>query len=264
MKAAVIQFRATNNKERNIKRALEFVQRAVERKAKFILLPEAFNYRGKFSSRGGFGSIAETIPGPSIKPFMDIAGRSKVVLLAGSICEKVPGTKKVYNTSVLINASGKIAAKYRKVHLFDAQIGKVNVRESKDFLAGQRSVVASIGPWKIGLSICFDLRFADVYLKHKKMNVDIVCVPSAFTKMTGQAHWEPLLRARAIENMCYVLAPNQIGEDSKGVVSYGNSMIVSPWGEILVRASGTREEIIFAEMDKRLIRRKRAVLGFKN
>lgn len=262
MRTAVIQLKSTQNKEKNIKKALRLVKCAVAREAEFILLPEAFNFRGKVDPREGFKGVAEKIPGLSLMPLMETAKKNRVAILAGSICEKISGGRKVYNTSVLINGRGEIAAKYRKVHLFDAQIGKVKVQETQHFAAGRKSVMAAVGPWKAGLSICYDLRFPGFYLKYKERGADILCVPSAFTKMTGQVHWEILLRARAVENACYVLAPNQIGKDGKGVVSYGNSMIVDPWGKILARASGDREEIIFAELSKSLIKDRRNVLGF--
>ncbi|MCK5082383.1 MAG: carbon-nitrogen hydrolase family protein, partial [Candidatus Omnitrophica bacterium] len=206
MKTAVIQLRSTHNKERNIKKAFCLVKCAVARKAKFILLPEAFHFRGKIDPSKGFKDIAEKIPGPSIVPLMAVAKKDKVAILAGSICEKIPGEKKVYNTSVLIDTRGDIVAKYRKSHLFNARVGGVRIQESQHFNAGRKNVMAAVGPWNVGLSICYDLRFPGFYLKYRERGADIMCVPSAFTKMTGQAHWEVLLRARAIENICYVLA----------------------------------------------------------
>ena len=262
MKTAVVQLKSTGDKEKNITKALCLVQCAAARKARFIVLPEAFNFRGTADPRKGFKDIGETIPGPSISPLMQAAKKNKVSILAGSICETIPGGEKVYNTSVLIDARGRIAAKYRKIHLFDARVGEVRVKESRHFAEGRQTVMAAVGPWNVGLSICYDLRFPEMYLEYKKRKADILCVPSAFTRMTGQAHWEVLLRARAVENICYVLAPNQTGKDGKGVVSYGNSMIIDPWGRILARASGGREEILFAELNKTVIKNRRAILGF--
>lgn len=261
MKTAVVQLKSTTNKDKNIKKALCFVKCAIARKAKFILLPEAFNFRGEIDFRKGLKDIAEKIPGPSTRPIMEAAKENRVSILAGSICERISGDRKVYNTSVLINAQGKIAAKYRKNHLFDAKIGGIKIRESQYFAAGHTIAMAAIGSWHIGMSICYDLRFPEFYHKYKEKGVEVLCAPSAFTKMTGQAHWEVLLRARAIENICYVLAPNQIGKDGKGVKSYGNSMIVDPWGKVLARASTDQEEIIFADLEKRFIKEKRKVLG---
>jgi predicted amidohydrolase len=191
---------------------------------------------------------------------MALAKKHKVAILAGSICERIPGEKKVYNTSVLINEFGEVAAKYRKTHLFNAVIGKTKVNESQHFLAGRKMVLVNIGIWTAGLSICYDLRFPEFYRKYTKAGADILCVPSAFTKVTGQAHWEILLRGRAIENLCYVLAPNQIGTDGRGIIHYGNSMIIDPWGRILARASHDKEEIIFADLQRNQLTEYRKVL----
>jgi predicted amidohydrolase len=261
MKVAVIQVNATANKKENIKRDLALIRRAVARKAAFILLPEAFSYRGKADARKGFSDMAEAIPGPSTIPLIETARKEKVFILAGSVCEKIPRKTKVYNTSVLIDARGRVAAKYRKVHLFDAKIGKVRIKESQHCAAGEKTSLADIGCWKAGMSICYDLRFPGLYRQYASKGVEIFCVPSAFTKATGQLHWEVLLRARAIEQRCYVLAPNQTGRDGRGVASYGNSMIVDPRGNVLARASGDKEGIIYANLDKTLIRRARKLLG---
>ena len=260
MKTAVIQLNATDNKQRNIEKALLLVNRAVARKAKFILLPEAFNFRGKAGLRKGHAKVAERIPGMSTEPFIDAAKKHRVFILAGSIGEFVPGRKNFFNTSVLIDDRGRIAAKYRKIHLFDAVIGKVKVKESRVFCHGSKAVVTMVGNWAVGMSICYDLRFPELYQKYARQGAEVLSVPSVFTKMTGMAHWEALLRARAIENLCYVLAPNQIGKDGNGVPSYGNSMIIDPWGKILARASGVKEEIIYADLDKKALKDRRAIL----
>lgn len=260
MKIAVIQIDAGSNKEQNIKKALALVQRAIKQKAKFILLPEAFNFHGKVDARSGLKDIAENFPGPSTRPFMEEAKKHNVTILAGSICERIAGSKKVFNTSVLIDTKGRIAAKYRKMHLFDAMIGKTKLKESLRFCHGRRMVLSKVGSWTVGLSICYDLRFPEMYQKYTHLGANILCVPSAFTKMTGSAHWETLLRARAIENLCYVLAPNQIGKDGWGVVNYGKSMIVDPWGKILATASGNKEEIIYAHLDRKILKKRRTML----
>lgn len=262
MKTAVIQLNASDNKERNIERALRLVRRAAARKAEFILLPEAFNFRGKADPRRGFRDAAEDIPGPSTVPLMDLAKEKGAAILAGSICERVPGGTKTYNTSVLIDAKGRIAAKYRKIHLFDTLVGKIKVKESRYFCAGRKTAMARVGRWRAGLSICYDLRFPALYQGYAKAGADILCVPSAFTRLTGRAHWETLLRARAVENLCYVLAPNQTGKDGRGIADYGNSMIVDPWGKVLARASGDKEEIVFARLDRKLLAQRRGALPF--
>jgi predicted amidohydrolase len=260
MKTAVIQLAATGSKEKNIQNALALVHEAIAKKARFVLLPEVFHFRGKAGSQEEFRDAAELIPGASTAPFMDAAKTHRVAILAGSICEKIPGERKIYNTSVLIDPAGHIAARYRKIHLFDATIGKTEIMESRIFRAGRKKVTAKVGRWHIGLSICYDVRFPELFRAYARAGAEILCVPSAFTKTTGQAHWETLLRARAIENFCYVLAPNQIGKDARGIARYGNSMIVDPWGKILTRASGDREEIIYSELDKNFLRARRKVL----
>jgi predicted amidohydrolase len=261
MRVAVIQLKTGKDKAKNIKKALCLVKRATLRGAKFIVLPEAFNARCEASSRQGVSAIAEDVPGPSLRPLMEIAKKNGVAILAGSLCERVPRSDKAYNTSVFIDRQGRIAGKYRKVHLFDATIGKTKMKESRHFLSGKKPVMITSGSWKVGLSICFDVRFPEFFLAYRRKKADILCVPSAFTKTTGKAHWEILLRSRAIENRCYVLAPNQAGKDARGVASYGNSMIIDPWGEIMARASGNREEVIWADVKKRVLAEKRAILG---
>ena len=260
MKTAVIQLNAGNNKRRNIERAQELVNAAIARKAKFILLPETFNFRGKADGRKGYADMAEDIPGPSVIPFIKIARRNKVFILAGSVFERVPGRNKVFNTSVFIDDRGEIIAKYRKIHLFDAVVGNIKVKESRRFYGGRRAAMSKIGMWTIGMSVCYDLRFSELYQKYAGNGAEVLCVPSAFIKMTGKAHWETLLRARAIENLCYVLAPNQTGKDGNGVPSYGNSMIIDPWGKILSRASGDKEEIIYARLDRKILKDRRTIL----
>jgi len=254
MKVAVIQFNASADKEKNITRAVGFVQQAIDKKAGFILLPEVFVFRGGGGTTRTQNEVAERLPGESTTPFMALAKKHKVFILAGSIYEKgikKSTSKKAYNTSILINANGEIQAKYRKMHLFDAIINGKKIRETSFFIPGKRIALTMVKQFHVGLSICYDLRFPEMYQRYAKLGADILCVPAAFTRQTGQAHWEVLLRARAIENRCYVLAPNQTGKDGKGIYSYGHSMIIDPLGKILARASGGQEEIIFGNIEKK-------------
>ncbi len=257
MKVAVIQLNAGADKKRNIGRAVCLVQRAVKAGAQWILLPEAFNYRGKNVIHE---KNSEKIPGESTTPFFELAKENSVFILAGSICEKIKGKRKVCNTSLLIDRNGKIAVKYRKINLFDAVIGRKVLQESKRFIPGRRIATARVGNFNIGLTICYDLRFPALYRAYARRGCHAITVPSSFTKKTGQAHWEILLRARAIENSCYVLAPNQTGKDARGVAAYGNSMIVNPWGEVLARASAGSEEIIFANIHMAAIQQAKVIL----
>ena len=260
MKVAVIQLNAGKNKEKNIEKASTLVRRAIKNKAKFIVLPEVFNIRIKADSVVGYGRIAENLPGGSLRPFMALAKDHKVYVLAGSLAERIKGSKRAYNVSVLINDKGRIVAKYRKVHLFDAMIGNKTMKESRWFKAGTSGVCVNIGAWKAGLSVCYDLRFPLLYHQYALAGVDMLCIPSAFTQFTGRAHWETLLRARAIETLSYVLAPNQIGVDGNGVPSYGHSMIIDPWGKVIRRADGKTEQILTAVLSKSTIRQARQYL----
>ena len=241
LKAALIQTTAGAGVERNVAKALRMAERAAARGARFILLPETYNYRGA-------GNPGEAVPGPSTLPFVKLAKKEKVWILCGSVGEKT-STDKVYNTSVLIDDRGRIAARYRKIHLFNAVLGKTKIRESEKCLEGRRSVIASVLGVPTGLSLCYDVRFPELYHDYAKKGAKILCVPSNFTDQTGSMHWEILLRARAIENQCFVLAPAQCGIGSRGVRTHGRSMAIDPWGNVLARASRGKSEIVFATLD---------------
>jgi len=167
---------------------------------------------------------------------------------------------KVYNASMLLNSRGETVAKYRKINLFNAKIANARIKEADNFSSGRKTVTANVKNFKVGMSICYDLRFPGMYRKYCAQKTEILCAPSAFTKKTGEAHWEILLRARAIENLCYVIASNQIGKDFRGVLSYGNSMIVDPWGKVIARASMDREQIIYANVKKDIVKKARQIL----
>ncbi|MDP8213447.1 MAG: carbon-nitrogen hydrolase family protein [Candidatus Zapsychrus exili] len=259
MKIATIQFNSTDNKVRNIKEAVRLVEKAAKAGAQFILLPELFVFRGKLTSKV-LNEISENVDGDTVKIFSILAKKYKVFILLGSIYEKSKNLKKIYNTSVLINDKGNTIAQYRKINLFDAIVDGKKIQESKFFLKGKNLITAKVGDFKVGLSICYDVRFSELYKEYKNKKVDIVCVPAAFTKTTGEAHWEILIRARAIEGLCYVLAPNQVGKDNRGRYSYGHSMIVDPWGKILKEAKSNKAEILFAELDKNQIKNNRKAL----
>ena len=261
LKTAVIQFNATDDKARNLGRACHYVEQAAGQGAKFILLPEVFVYRGRLSQELR-ETVVEKIPGETTGTFGELARTHKAHILLGSLYERSPDRLRPYNTSVLISPDGAIAAKYRKINLFEARVGGKRVREADQFSAGGKAALASVGPFRVGMSICFDLRFGSLYNKYRCAGAHILVVPSAFTHETGKAHWQTLLRARAIENFCYVLAPNQIGEDHRGIRYYGHSLIISPWGEVLQEASGYKEEIIYGtlEMDQLQLTRSRIVI----
>ena len=259
MKVALLQLQATEDKAANIAQAIAMSKDAISQKAKFILLPEVFNFRGDSRNKELFVRMGERIPGLSVKAFVPLAQTHGVAFLLGSILEKAIG-QHAYNTSVFIDPLGEIFLKYRKIHLFDAHIGDKVIRESDSFLAGRRQSIVKVGGFRAGLSICYDLRFPDLYQGYARKGVEVLTVPSCFTKKTGEAHWETLLRARAIENLSYVLAPNQVGTDSRGMQAYGHSMIVSPWGEIIAEGSADKKEIIMGDINIEEVKRARAIL----
>jgi len=259
MKVALLQYCASPDKSANLALSLLMAQEAIDKKARFILLPEVFNYRGDGRNKELFTKAAETIPGPSSKAFTSLARKHKIFILLGSIIEKTQ-TALGYNTSILIDPNGEITAKYRKINLFDACIGDKIVRERDSFKSGRRLTTVKVDDFRVGLSICYDLRFPHLYQKYAQRGVDVLTVPACFTKKTGEAHWEALLRARAIENLSYVLAPNQIGTDIRGMQAYGNSMIISPWGEILSRGSVDAQEIVYGEINSNEVKKARSIL----
>lgn len=246
--AAAVQLCAGSDKTANLEAAERLVATAVERGAGLVVLPEVFSWRG---APGDEFSGAELVPGPTTNLCAQMARRHGIHLLAGSILESVAGERKSYNTSLLFDPRGELLARYRKAHLFDVEIpGRVSVRESDARLRGAEIVTAATELGTIGLTVCYDLRFPELYRALTFAGAQIVCIPSAFTFPTGAAHWEPLLRARAIENQVYVIAANQFGRTPRGTLDYGSSMIIDPWGTVVARA-GEGEGVITAEIDLR-------------
>ena len=258
MKIAIVQLKTEEGKQKNIDKAICFIQKSASKKAKLVLFPEMFLSRVK--KREDVARQAEAADGSMVKLFMKAAREHKIAVLLGSIYEKKKGQKKVYNTSILINAKGKVVATYRKIHLFSACIDGKKVDEAKNILAGTSLATGKIEKFKFGFSICYDLRFADMYAKYRRNNVNVFLIPSAFIRKTGQKHWEVLLRARAIENQAYVLAPNQVGTNGQGIVLYGNSMAIGPSGKILKRGSLDKEEILYVDLNLNELKKERKIL----
>jgi predicted amidohydrolase len=261
LKIALIQFNANADKPSNIARALVYANQAIENGAQFILFPETFNQRGtQETMREG----AEVIPNSSsVKPFVQLAKNKNVTLLI-NLCQKNKQSEQgLLNTSLLIHPDGSIAAQYNKLHLFDVDIEEKRFRESDIFQAGDSPVFGTVSGIKVGLSICYDLRFPELYRHYAQHGAKILCIPASFTKPTGKAHWEVLLRARAIENQCFVLAPAQTGIGANGIPTYGHSMAIDPWGTILCRGTELQEEVLFADLDlyaQEMLRRQFPVL----
>jgi len=246
MIAAAVQMSSSSDKPANLARAEALVREAARRQATLVVLPEVFNWRGK---RGAEAEFAERIPGPTSERLGSLARELRIHLQAGSISETIEGERLCYNTALLFSPQGEIVGRYRKIHLFDVEIpGQVSARESEARKPGTETVVVPTEIGKIGLSVCYDLRFPELYRRLVKAGAEILCIPSAFTFPTGAAHWETLVRARAIENQCFVVAPDQYGTSPNGYRDYGGSMIVDPWGTVLARAP-EGEGVITAAID---------------
>ena len=243
---AAVQMLATSDKEANLREAEAWIRRAHAEGAQLVVLPEVFNWRGRGMDTA---ANAEPVPGPSTERMSALAAELELYLLAGSILESSGPDGRAYNTSGLIGPGMGIIGKYRKIHLFDVDIeGEDPIRESEYRRPGQAVVVAetSLGP--MGLSVCYDLRFPELYRRLADAGAEVVFVPSVFTVPTGRAHWETLLRARAIENQVYVIAPDQTGRHPASMDAYGHSMIVDPWGKVIAQA-GTEPGLVLADID---------------
>jgi len=231
LRAAAIQLNSTNKKDRNLEVAERLVRAAAADGAELIALPEKWNLIG---SGEELLQEAEPLDGPSLSAARGWAAELGIYLLAGSVSERRP--EKAFNTSVLVGPDGEDLAVYRKLHMFDVDVNGVCYRESEHEEPGGEIVTAAIGELLVGLSICYDLRFPELYRILALRGALLFFVPSAFTLATGRAHWEVLLRARAIENQAFVLAPNQVGEAPPQHSSYGHSAILDPWGRVLALA----------------------------
>ncbi len=245
LSVALVQLDAGDDVEANIAAAVGLADDAARDGARFVALPEYLQYRG---SDDGFRASARPIPGPHTEPFSEVARRHGAWVLVGSTAEVSADLARPFNTSALIAPDGSLAAVYRKVHLFDVDVvaGPADT-ESARVTAGDRLVTADVDGTTIGLSICYDLRFPELYRALALAGAQILTVPSAFTERTGRDHWEVLLRARAIENAAYVLAPSQIG-GPPGQAAYGRSVVIDPWGTVVAQAPDV-VGIVRAELD---------------
>jgi predicted amidohydrolase len=229
--AAAVQMLASDDKAANLREAKHWVRHAAAQGARVVALPEVFIWRGSKKFEREF---AEPIPGPSSAALAELARELGIYLLAGSILEEIPGSQTAYNTSLLFDPTGKVIASYRKIHLFDVDLANgVSLRESDTRAHGEVVVAAKTELCSMGLSVCYDLRFPELYRGLASQGADVVFIPSAFTAYTGEAHWETLLRARAIENQVYIIAPDQFGKSAKSFETHGHSMIVDPWGQVI-------------------------------
>ena len=246
MRVAAIQLNSNNDKARNLGVAERLVADAAAAGAELIALPEKWNLLG---SPEDLEAGAEALPGgPSLSAARSWARDLGVHLLAGSIAERQADGDRLFNTSCLIDATGETVATYRKVHMFDVDVGGVSYRESELEQPGDELVVADVDGLEVGLSVCYDLRFPELYRILAVRGARLLVVPSAFTTATGRDHWEVLLRARAIENQAFVLAANQFGKAAPHYDSFGRSAIIDPWGLVLAQAADG-EGFVAADLD---------------
>lgn len=251
----LVQINSQEDKEANLAKAEALVAEAAERGAKLVALPEYVDYLGE---KDGKAAIADSIPGETTNRFAEWAKKHGIFLLAGSIHEAVPEEEnRFYNTSTLFSPDGELLAKYRKIHLFDVTIGdNVQAMESEKIIPGDRAVTANVGDHTIGMSVCYDLRFPELYRRLVDLGSEILFIPAAFTMFTGKDHWELLLRARAVENQCYVVAPGQCGRHKPDGWTYGRSMVIDPWGVTVAQASDG-EGVTMARIDFDLVKKYR-------
>ena len=230
MRVAAIQMSSTPDKQQNFETAERLIRDAVSSGAELVALPELWSCHGLEKA---YRQNAESIPGPTTDFLGSLARELGVYVLGGSILEQTPNETKMHNTSIFFDPSGDLAAVYRKIHLFDVRAPDREYLESGTIAPGDEVVTAKAGVATLGLSVCYDLRFPEMYRMLALRGAEILTVPAAFTLQTGKDHWELLLRARAVENQAFVVAPAQWGQKADGRWTYGRSMIVDPWGTVL-------------------------------
>jgi deaminated glutathione amidase len=246
MRVAAVQLNATPDKVRNLATADRLVRRAVADGAELVVLPEKWSVLGRGSDlRDG----AEPLDGPAVTWARNAARELAIELIAGSVSERVEGEEKLRNTSLHIGPDGEIRAAYRKIHMFDVEVDGTVYRESEHEEPGDDMVLTETDQGvAIGMTVCYDVRFPELYRTLAIEGAQIFTIPAAFTVPTTRDHWEVLVRARAIEDQCFVIAPNQVGRHAEGLRSGGRSMIVDPWGLVLAQAADA-ETVITADLD---------------
>jgi predicted amidohydrolase len=262
IRVACVQLTSRADKAENLEKTERLVAEAAAGGADVVLLPEKWNAIGDAET---LHEAAETIEtGESVEAMRGWASRHGITLVGGSIIERREGREKLSNTSLVFDPDGELVALYRKIHLFDVDVGGHRYRESDAAEPGEGPVVTRLEGWPIGLTVCYDVRFPELYRILALEGAELVTVPAHFTLYTGKDHWHVLLRARAIENQNYVAAAAQIGETIPGKLSYGRSLIADPWGTVVAQAPD-EETVISAELDReRLLEVRRNLPSLKN
>jgi predicted amidohydrolase len=261
LRVAAVQMSSQDDVGANLARAVELVARAAAAGAELVLLPENFAY---FGPEEGKRAVAEDVgdspQGPILAAVADVARRTRVHVIAGGMPERAADPGRPYNACVVVAPDGKTVGKYRKVHLFDVDVGDgQRYCESASTTPGDATVTVDIAGFTVGLSVCYDVRFPELYRKLAAAGADVLIVPAAFTLATGKDHWHVLLRARAIESQAYVVAAAQWGMHPRGRRTYGKSLIADPWGDVIAQCA-EGEGIAVADVDRAYIERVRATL----
>lgn len=246
---AAIQMCSGKQLEENLQRAAQLVAEAVDQGARLVVLPENFAYYGSKNLQE-IAQQERTSHGPARQFMAELAASQGVWLVGGTVPVADADFKKGFASCFVYDDTGEEVARYNKIHLFDVDVGDTHnhYRESDDYMHGTKPVVVEAPFGKIGLSVCYDLRFAELYRELAERGAEIIVVPSAFTATTGEAHWQLLLRARAVENQCFVIGANMGERDHPRKPTWGESMIVHPWGKVL-NSLGGGEGVVCAEID---------------
>jgi predicted amidohydrolase len=252
MRTACVQLTSRDDKAANLEKTARLVDQAAAEGSELVLLPEKWNAIGDAEALHANAEALED--GESVAAMASWARAHGIWLIGGSITERREGRDKLSNTCVVFDPEGEVAAVYRKIHLFDVEVGGIVYRESEAEEPGDEAVVVRAAGWTVGLSVCYDVRFPELYRVLALEGAELLTVPAHFTLHTGRDHWDVLLRARAIENTCYVAAAAQIGETRRGKPSYGRSLIADPWG-LVVALAPDEEGVIVADLDREHLQR---------
>ena len=244
MKVAAIQLHTSNDRSDNFTRAAAAVRSAAEQGAGFIVLPELFASLGPMRL---MRETAEPLDGPTLAWALKTATENHCALVAGSIVERAGD--EFFNTSIAVGSDGSLLGTYRKIHLFDVDIEGARSKESDTFSPGKEPTVITVDGFRVGMTICYDLRFPELFRAEVDQGADIIVVPAAFTRTTGRDHWELLLRARAVENQTMIIAAAQWGTSPDGIERHGHALLIDAWGRVLADAGPESDTYVAADFD---------------
>jgi predicted amidohydrolase len=260
IRVAAVQLQSRDDVPTNLQACEHAIAEAAERGATFVVLPENFAYFGSSIGKRASAEPLGSSPGPIMSSLIHCARNRGVTVLGGGWPEASKDPARPFNSATVISPSGDVTANYRKIHLFDVTLPSgVKIQESMAMTAGSEIATCTVDGFRIGLSICYDIRFPELYRKLVDRGCEVLCVPSAFTLETGRDHWTLLVRARAVESQCWVIAANQCGSHPTGKTTYGHSMIVDPWGRVLAEAADG-PGVIVADLDRQVLSDIRASL----